>query len=221
MRRHRRAGGVALRAGVLPTPGVAWLARRGGRRRSAPSSPPATTRIPDNGIKLFGGDGFKLSDADEERVEALLGPEDEPRVGGDVGWSRHLEGAGERYAAWIADGVDVPLDGMHVVVDCAQRRGHDGRAAAARAPRRAARRSSPAAPDGTNINVDCGSTHLGHVAGAVRAAGADLGLAFDGDADRVLAVDAARQRRGRRPPARDPGPRRDRPRRAARATRSC
>ncbi len=182
------AGGVALRAGVLPTPGVAWLAREEdadvGAVVSASHNP-----YPDNGIKLFGGDGFKLSDADEERVEALLGPEDEPRIGGDVGWSRHLEGAGERYVAWIADGVDVPLDGMHVVVDCANG------AATTVAPlllERLGVRTTvvAAAPDGTNINVDCGSTHLGHVAGAVRAARADLGLAFDGDADRVLAVDA-------------------------------
>jgi phosphoglucosamine mutase len=183
------AGGVALRAGVLPTPGVAWLARAErsdlGAVVSASHNP-----YPDNGIKLFGGDGFKLTDAAEERVETLLGPEDDARVAGDVGWSEVLPRAAERYATWIAGSVDVSLEGIHLVVDCAHG------AATTVAPmlfERLGVRTTVVGdhPDGTNINVDCGSTHLRHVADAVRAAGADLGVAFDGDADRVLAVDAA------------------------------
>jgi phosphoglucosamine mutase len=179
-------GADVERVGVLPTPGVAYLAQSfdgPGAVISASHNP-----YPDNGIKLFGGDGFKLTDADEERVEALLEPEDVPPTGGDVGWSEPVAVAADRYAEWIAGAVDVSLSGLHVAVDCANGAGctvapllfeHLGVRATIVADH----------PDGTNINVDCGSTHLGHVADAVRASGADLGLALDGDADRVLAVD--------------------------------
>jgi phosphoglucosamine mutase len=181
------AGGVALRAGVLPTPGVAWLARSEGADLGAVVSA-SHNPYPDNGIKLFGGDGFKLTDADEERVEALLGPEHEPLLAGDVGWSEPLPQAADRYAAWVAGAVEVSLEGLHVVVDCAHG------AATTVAPglfERLGVRTTLVGdePDGTNINVDCGSTHLGHVADAVRRSGADFGIALDGDADRVLAVD--------------------------------
>lgn len=178
------AGGRAVRLGVVPTPAVAWAVREhgagGGIVVSASHNP-----FPDNGIKLFGPDGHKLLDAAEEEVEALLDHAGPGPTGADVGWSEAAPGAGEAYAQWVADRAGVDLRGLRVVVDCANG------AAVGVAPALFAALGADAeliacAPDGANINVDCGSTHLDHVATAVRAAGADLGIAFDGDADRVL-----------------------------------
>jgi len=178
------AGGRAVRLGVVPTPAVAWAVREhsadGGIVVSASHNP-----FPDNGIKLFGPDGHKLLDAAEEEVEALLDHAGPGPTGADVGWSEAAPGAGEAYAQWVAGRAGVDLRGLRVVVDCANG------AAVGVAPALFAALGADAeliacAPDGANINVDCGSTHLDHVATAVRAAGADLGIAFDGDADRVL-----------------------------------
>jgi len=178
------AGGRAVRLGVVPTPAVAWAVREhsadGGIVVSASHNP-----FPDNGIKLFGPDGHKLLDAAEEEVEALLDHAGPGPTGADVGWSEAAPGAGEAYAQWAAGRAGVDLRGLRVVVDCANG------AAVGVAPALFAALGADAeliacAPDGANINVDCGSTHLDHVATAVRAAGADLGIAFDGDADRVL-----------------------------------
>jgi phosphoglucosamine mutase len=183
------AGGVALRAGVVPTPAVAWLVGAEsaalGVVISASHNP-----YPDNGIKLFGADGFKLSDDEEHRVEALIEEPFDPPTGAAVGESAALADGGGRYARWVAGAVSADVSGLRVAVDCANG---------------AATGVAPifldavgvrydllaAAPDGVNINVDCGSTHLDHVARAVRAGGHDLGLAFDGDADRLLCVDGS------------------------------
>ncbi|MCX6391600.1 MAG: phosphoglucosamine mutase [Actinobacteria bacterium] len=182
------AGGHAVRLGVVPTPAVAWgVVQRGaaaGIVISASHNP-----YPDNGIKLFGADGYKLLDAEEEAIEALLETDVDLPTGGDVGTTSTAMGAAEAYAEWVAEVAGVPLTGMRIVVDCAHG------AAATVAPRLFELLGADVVliacePDGCNINVECGSTHLGHVAAAVVAEGATLGVAFDGDADRVLFVDA-------------------------------
>jgi phosphoglucosamine mutase len=183
------AGGHAVRLGVLPTPAVAWgVLQRGaaaGIVISASHNP-----YPDNGIKLFGADGYKLLDAEEEAMEALLEADTDLPTGRDVGTTSSATGAAEAYAEWVAEVAGVPLAGMRIVVDCAHG------AATTVAPRLFDLLGADVVliacePDGCNINVECGSTHLGHVAAAVVAEGATLGVAFDGDADRVLFVDAA------------------------------
>ena len=183
------AGGHAVRLGVLPTPAVAWgVLQRGaaaGIVISASHNP-----YPDNGIKLFGADGYKLLDAEEEAIEALLEADTDLPTGRDVGTTSSATGAAEAYAEWVAEVAGVPLAGMRIVVDCAHG------AATTVAPRLFDLLGADVVliacePDGCNINVECGSTHLGHVAAAVVAEGATLGVAFDGDADRVLFVDAA------------------------------
>jgi phosphoglucosamine mutase len=183
------AGGHAIRLGVLPTPAVAWAVLQRGAAAgiviSASHNP-----YPDNGIKLFGADGYKLLDAEEEAIEALLETDADLPTGEGVGTTDSATGAGEAYAEWVASIAGVSLAGMRVVVDCAHG------AATTVAPRLFELLGADtvlvaAEPNGCNINVDCGSTHLGYVAAAVQEHGADLGIAFDGDADRVLFVDAA------------------------------
>jgi phosphoglucosamine mutase len=183
------AGGHAIRLGVLPTPAVAWAVLQRGAAAgiviSASHNP-----YPDNGIKLFGADGYKLLDAEEEAIEALLESDAVLPTGAGVGTTDSATGAAEAYAEWVASIAGVSLEGMRIVVDCAHG------AATTVAPRLfellgAETTLVAAEPDGCNINVDCGSTHLGFVAAAVQDQGADLGIAFDGDADRVLFVDAA------------------------------
>ncbi|MEO9175448.1 MAG: phosphoglucosamine mutase [Gaiellales bacterium] len=179
------AGGIAVRAGVLPTPGVATLVRLGeadlGAVVSASHNP-----FPDNGIKLFGADGFKLADADEDRVVALIG-EGELPTGAALGEIVALPDAGARYVDWVVASVGGALRPRRILVDCANG------AASAVATRLFERLGVEAdlifaGPDGLNINEGCGSTHLGVLGAAVASGDYELGLAFDGDADRVLAV---------------------------------
>jgi phosphoglucosamine mutase len=185
------AGGLALRAGVLTTPGIAWLVREQGASLGAVISA-SHNPFPDNGIKLFGGDGFKLGDDEENRVEALMGEQGSRPTGAGVGESRRLAGAAERYATWVAGGGGTPIEvpALRVLVDCANG------AASTVAPLVFAHLGiehviTAADPDGVNINDHCGSTHLETLADRVREGRFDLGIAFDGDADRMLAVDAA------------------------------
>jgi phosphoglucosamine mutase len=182
------AGGVALRAGVVPTPAVAWLVRDRGADLGAVISA-SHNPYPDNGIKFFSGDGFKLTDDEERRVEALLTEPFDPPTGYGVGVSEALHDGAEDYVGHVASVVDRDLSGLRVAIDCAHG------AATAVADRLFTRLGVEhdligASPNGVNINVRCGSTHLEHVAAKVAAGGYDLGLAFDGDADRLLCVDA-------------------------------
>jgi phosphoglucosamine mutase len=181
------AGGIAVRAGVLPTPGVATLVRLGeadlGAVVSASHNP-----FPDNGIKLFGRDGFKLDDADEDRVVELI-DEGELPTGAALGEIVSLPDAGARYVDWVVAAIGGQLRPRRILVDCANG------AASAVATRLFERLGleadlSFARPDGLNINEGCGSTHIGVLGAAVAAGDYELGLAFDGDADRVLAVTA-------------------------------
>ena len=179
----------ALLVGVLPTPAVAYLtaAYRAdlGVMISASHNP-----MPDNGIKIFGPGGHKLDDDAEDRIEELVaqGPGLRP-VGAQIGRVRRAHDALDRYLDHIVAAAGTRLDGLTVVVDCANG------AAFAAAPRAYAAAGARviainAEPDGLNINDGCGSTHLDQLRSAVVAHGADLGLAHDGDADRCLAVDA-------------------------------
>jgi phosphoglucosamine mutase len=184
------AGATVIRVGVLPTPGVAFLTAELGAdvgvMLSASHNP-----MPDNGIKLFAAGGHKLPDKVEDRIEALVAgsPDWRRPVGADIGRVSRLADGDERYVRHLLDATPNPLTGVHVVVDCAN--GAASGVAAAAYERAGARATViHAEPDGYNINDGSGSTHLDPVRAAVLAAGADLGIAHDGDADRCLAVDA-------------------------------
>jgi phosphoglucosamine mutase len=184
------AGGDVLAAGVVPTPAVAFLTRHFGAAAGAVISA-SHNAMPDNGIKFFGPEGFKLPDAVEDRIEAALGTDAHgaPRpTGAGVGILRPAaDDAVEAYLAHLLEGIP-DLDGLEVVVDCA-----NGAAAeiAPEAYRRAGAKVTAVAadPDGHNINAGVGSTHPEHVQAALARTAARVGLAHDGDADRLLAVD--------------------------------
>jgi phosphoglucosamine mutase len=184
------AGADVLRVGVLPTPAVAFLTGSYsadiGVVLSASHNP-----MPDNGIKLFARGGHKLPDDIEAEIEkaADVNPDTRP-IGAAIGRLRDADDAFELYVQHLLDAVRQPLDGLHVVVDCANG------AASAAAPqlyeRAGARVTCVAAePDGLNINDGVGSTHIDGLIAAVREHRADLGIAHDGDADRCMAVDAS------------------------------
>lgn len=178
-----------LRVGVLPTPAVAFLTGSYGAdfgvMISASHNP-----MPDNGIKIFGPGGHKLTDDVEDRIERLVadGPGLRP-IGPLIGRVIDADDAPDRYLGHLAQTNPVRLDGITVVVDCAH-------GAASQAAPRAYQAAGAqviainADPNGLNINDECGSTHLDSLRSAVQAHGAHIGLAHDGDADRCLAVDA-------------------------------
>lgn len=180
------AGGDALVAGVLPTPAAPLLVRRHGLDLAAVISA-SHNPYEDNGIKLFGPDGFKLDDSTEHAIEAEL---DRPApAGGPVGRVRRLHGALEDYLRELhVRFAELDLSGRRILLDCANGATH---LAAPEIFRRlgAEVEAVADAPDGRNINDACGSTHLAQVIEALSAGGHDLAFAFDGDGDRVLAVD--------------------------------
>jgi phosphoglucosamine mutase len=174
------AGGNAVLAGVLPTPAVALLALDLGAVISASHNPPEY-----NGVKLFDRAGQKLTDAAEEEIEALLdAPPRDPEQGRidnvEVAIDSYLEHVGERFGA--------DLTGLSIGVDCANG-SYAGIAPQAFERLGAQVTALGVGPDGHNINVGCGATNLGALQEAVKAGGLDLGVAFDGDGDRMLAVD--------------------------------
>ena len=187
------AGADVGLAGVLPTPAVAELVGASDAAAGAVISA-SHNPFPDNGIKLFGPDGFKLADAEEAAVEAALGDDRGERPeGGRLGEIAHWEEGRGRYVESLLERRPVDLGGLSIVVDCANG------ATAVTAPevleRLGARVTAIGVePDGVNINVGCGSTDLALLSATVREAGADLGLAFDGDGDRMLAVEATASR---------------------------
>ncbi len=186
------AGADVLDLGTLPTPGVAWVTVDEGADAgiviSASHNP-----FEHNGIKIFNGKGFKLSDELEEKIEdiVLFGSNNVPmKTHGDIGKvSYRAPKASEDYIDHLESTIDSTLGGLRILVDCANG------AASATAARLFARFSKLRAdvinadPDGVNINDKCGSTHMESLAAMVRAGGYDMGIAFDGDADRCLAVD--------------------------------
>jgi len=178
---------------VLPTPGVAFLTAESradlGVVISASHNP-----MPDNGIKLFGAGGHKLPDEVEDEIEAMLaGPANWTRpTGARIGRVDDLADGTEYYLAHLDKAAPHPLNGLKVVLDCANG------AASFVAPEAYRRAGADVIvinnePDGLNINDDCGSQHLGQLAAAVIEHKAALGIAHDGDADRCLAVDATGQ----------------------------
>ncbi len=185
------AGVDVIRLGVVPTPGVAYLTGALdadlGVMLSASHNP-----MPDNGIKFFARGGVKLDDTVEDAIEERLGESWTRPTGADVGRVKDDSGAVEGYVAHLVSslGTDASLAPLKVVIDTAN--GAASLTALAAFDAQGAEVIPLHAwPDGLNINENCGSTHLESLQGAVRARGADLGIALDGGADRCLAVDAA------------------------------
>jgi len=185
-------GADALLAGVVPTPAIAALTRQmhadAGVVVSASHNP-----FPDNGIKFFASTGFKLPDAAERDIEDRLtrAAVDAHRpTGGDLGRTRHIADAGERYIEFLKRTLPagVRFDGLKIVIDCAHG------AAFSVGPRLLQALGAQvvvigAAPDGENINDGCGAMHPEHLQRTVLAEAAHLGIALDGDADRVILID--------------------------------
>jgi phosphoglucosamine mutase len=174
------AGGHAVLAGILPTPAVALLALDLGVVISASHNPPEY-----NGVKFFRKDGSKLADEDEEAIEALL---EAPPSRPERGQVDNLEVAVDSYLDLVLERFGTDLSGLRVGVDCANG------AYTAIAPRAFEELGAEVVaigvdPDGTNINVGCGATDLRALRELVRERKLDLGVAFDGDGDRMLAVD--------------------------------
>ncbi|TDC44185.1 phosphoglucosamine mutase [Actinomadura sp. KC345] len=183
------SGVDVLRLGILPTPAVAYLTHQLHADIGVMLSA-SHNAAPDNGIKFFDRSGHKLPDELEDRIEARLGEAWEPPTGAAVGRVREAHGAVEQYVAHLLSTVPVSLDGLRVVVDCANGASSD---VAPEALRRAGAEvfTIGTAPDGLNINSGCGSTDLEALRRAVAEHGADAGIANDGDADRCLAVTAS------------------------------
>ncbi len=179
-------GGDALLGGVLPTPAAPLLVRRHGLQMAAVISA-SHNPYEDNGIKLFGADGFKLDDDTEHAIEDALGePVPAPE---QIGHVRRLHGALEDYLRELHTRfADLDLSGRRILLDCAH--GATFRAAPEIFRRLGAEVEVVAdEPDGRNINDGCGSTHLDGLIERVKRGGFELAFAFDGDGDRVLAVD--------------------------------
>ena len=175
--------------GPIPTPAVALLTRSMradlGVMISASHNP-----FEDNGIKLFGPDGFKLSDTDEMAIEALLGKEIELANAPDIGRARRIEDARGRYIHAVKASLpeSIRFDGLHIVLDCAHGAAYQV-APAAIWELGAKVTSIGVAPNGKNINDRVGSTHVSTLQETVVSAGAHIGIALDGDADRLIVVD--------------------------------
>ncbi|WP_294357695.1 phosphoglucosamine mutase [uncultured Clostridium sp.] len=183
-------GAEAVCIGIVPTPAIAYLTRKynadAGVMISASHNP-----VEYNGIKFFDSKGYKLKDEIEDRIQYVIenNLEEVPSpVSGDVGRKIEDETAVEQYVKYIKSAVDVKLDGLKIALDCAN-------GAAYKAAVKAFRDLKAEVyvindnPDGVNINKKCGSTHMEELMDYVVKKGCDLGLAFDGDADRCLAVD--------------------------------
>ncbi|MEO0983311.1 MAG: phosphoglucosamine mutase [Pseudomonadota bacterium] len=182
------AGAPVVRIGVAPTPAVSVATRARGARLGVAitaSHNPYT----DNGVKLFGSDGYKVSEAFQESVEAAL-DRGEPRAAGAGAVETLADGLADYEAAFHAAlPADVSLAGLNVVVDAANGAAFDV------GPRLLAGLGAEVtaigvSPNGRNINLECGSNHPQGLAAEVKRAGADVGVAFDGDADRVVLCDA-------------------------------
>ncbi len=175
--------------GPMPTPAVALLTRElradVGVMISASHNP-----YEDNGIKLFGPDGFKLSDEDEIAIEAMLGASQPLAPSAEIGRARRIDDARGRYIHAVKSSLpdDVRLDGLKIVVDCAHGAAYQV-APSAMWELGAEVIAIGVGPDGKNINERCGSTHTDLARETVVASGADIGIALDGDADRLIVID--------------------------------
>ncbi len=185
------AGADAVVCGVLPTPGVACLTRQGGYDAGAVISASHNT-FEYNGIKFFDKAGCKLPDSLEDEIEAFITgdtPDNTPRpTGENIGHRITLPDAAERYRTALLEAAAVDLTGLKIAIDCANGAAcniapHLFSMAGARVV------AMGIAPDGVNINAACGSTHMEGLCRLVLEQKCDIGFAFDGDADRMLAVD--------------------------------
>ncbi|MEW9110059.1 phosphoglucosamine mutase [Cytobacillus gottheilii] len=183
-------GAEVMRLGVISTPGVAYLTKALGAEAGVMISA-SHNPVADNGIKFFGPDGFKLSDEQENEIESLMDqPEDSlPRpVGGDLGQVNDYFEGGQKYLQYLKQTVDEDFSGIHIALDCA----HGATSPLAThlfADLDADLSMMGASPNGLNINEGVGSTHPEALAAFVKEKNADVGLAFDGDGDRLIAID--------------------------------
>jgi phosphoglucosamine mutase len=183
-------GAEVMRLGVISTPGVSYLTKvmgaQAGVMISASHNP-----VADNGIKFFGPDGFKLSDEQELEIEQLIDlPEDQlPRpVGAELGQVMDYFEGGQKYIQYLKNTVDEDFSGIHIALDCA----HGATSSLAThlfADLDADLSTMGASPNGLNINAGVGSTHPEALAAFVKEKDADVGLSFDGDGDRLIAID--------------------------------
>ncbi len=183
-------GAEVMRLGIISTPGVAYLTKALGAQAGVMISA-SHNPVADNGIKFFGSDGFKLSDEQEAEIEELLDMETDelPRpIGGDLGTINDFFEGGQKYIQYLKQTTDEDFTGLHVALDCA----HGATSSLAThlfADLDADISTMGASPNGLNINEGVGSTHPEKLAQFVLEKGADVGLAFDGDGDRLIAVD--------------------------------
>ncbi|MBM7573287.1 phosphoglucosamine mutase [Aquibacillus albus] len=183
-------GAEVMRLGVISTPGVAFLTKamsaEAGVMISASHNP-----VEDNGIKFFGPDGFKLNDQQEKEIEELIDQNEDtlPRpVGGDIGQINDYFEGGQKYIQYLKQSIDLDFEGLHIALDCANG------STSSLAPHLFADLEADistigSSPDGLNINDGVGSTHPETLQAFVLEKEADVGLAFDGDGDRLIAID--------------------------------
>lgn len=183
-------GAHAVSLGVVPTPAVAHLVRKynadAGVVISASHNP-----VQDNGIKFFNSQGFKLRDELEAEIESYMDEKFDiiPRPSAEmVGAKEICEEAIDDYVNFVIGTTDIKLDGIKIAMDCANGATYQA-APLAFAQLGAEVVAIHREPDGTNINLNCGSTHMESLVELVKSTGADIGIAFDGDGDRCLAVD--------------------------------
>lgn len=183
-------GAEVMRLGVISTPGVSYLTKALGAEAGVMISA-SHNPVADNGIKFFGPDGFKLSDEQELEIEELIDmAEDQlPRpVGANLGQVMDYFEGGQKYLQYLKNTVDEDFSGIHIALDCA----HGATSSLAThlfADLDADISVMGASPNGININAGVGSTHPEALAAMVKDKGADVGLSFDGDGDRLIAID--------------------------------
>ncbi|MCM3694633.1 phosphoglucosamine mutase [Neobacillus niacini] len=183
-------GAEVMRLGVISTPGVSYLTKALGAEAGVMISA-SHNPVADNGIKFFGPDGFKLSDDQELEIEELIDMEEDqlPRpVGADLGQVMDYFEGGQKYLQYLKNTVDEDFSGIHIALDCA----HGATSSLAThlfADLDADISVMGASPNGININAGVGSTHPEALAAMVKEKGADVGLSFDGDGDRLIAID--------------------------------
>lgn len=183
-------GAEVMRVGVISTPGVAYLTKALGAQAGVMISA-SHNPVADNGIKFFGPDGFKLSDEQELEIEQLMdmNQDELPRpTGANLGQVNDYFEGGQKYLQYLKQTVDEEFSGIHVALDCA----HGATSSLAThlfADLDADISQMGASPNGLNINDGVGSTHPEALASFLKEKGADVGLAFDGDGDRLIAID--------------------------------
>lgn len=183
-------GAQVVTLGIIPTPAVAYLTRKYDAEAGIMISA-SHNSAEYNGIKIFNSNGYKLSDAIEERIEGIVLDNAEKidlPTGDDVGTVKRCETAIEDYTEFAQKVIDTKLDGMRIAIDCA-----NGASYQTAAKVISALGGEPFVihnhPNGTNINLNCGSTHIEDICNYVKNTNVDIGLAFDGDADRLIVID--------------------------------